>query len=162
MANCLIAEALEHREERGRVGATSSAPATEIPGIELNTDFPTIPATPDSSNGRRLHEEAVRSAPAIVDAATPEQRAALAKVGVDALIDEATGFQKVRPRHALKERLRKHTGGDAPHGGLSVQPDNARPLGVASVEGPRSSRGSGATETAQEAQQRKFIERHRK
>jgi hypothetical protein len=33
---------------------------------------------------------------------------AFAKTGVDALIDEATGFEKVRPRYALNNQLRKY------------------------------------------------------
>ncbi len=40
--------------------------------------------------------------------ATNAEICALAKVGMDALVDEATGYQKIRPRFDLQERLRKY------------------------------------------------------
>ncbi len=36
------------------------------------------------------------------------KRLALAKVGIEALIDEATGYQQDRPKNALRRRLRRH------------------------------------------------------
>jgi hypothetical protein len=35
---------------------------------------------------------------------SPEERIAMAKVGFDALIDEVTGYQKIRPKGDLKKR----------------------------------------------------------
>lgn len=36
------------------------------------------------------------------------ERLALAKVGIEALVDEATGFQKVRSKDDLRRRLKVH------------------------------------------------------
>ena len=35
---------------------------------------------------------------------SPEQLAAMAKTGIDALVDEVTGYEQVRPRGDLKSR----------------------------------------------------------
>jgi hypothetical protein len=40
---------------------------------------------------------------------TPAELVTLAKVGIDAVIDEATGYQYSRPKGALKERHNKYT-----------------------------------------------------
>ncbi len=40
---------------------------------------------------------------------TDEQRLAMANVGLDALIDEATGYQKDRPQDDLRQQLRKYS-----------------------------------------------------
>jgi hypothetical protein len=50
----------------------------------------------------------------IMDALTPAQLLALAKTGLDAVIDEATGFQEVRSADALNEQYRRHAGAHAP------------------------------------------------
>lgn len=55
-----------------------------------------------SASGKQLHEDAAAIAPAIVGAMNDDQRLAMAKVGLNALIDEATGFQRVRPVDALR------------------------------------------------------------
>lgn len=39
---------------------------------------------------------------------TPEQRRAMARVGWDALIDEATGYEKIRDKHELKNNYEKY------------------------------------------------------
>jgi hypothetical protein len=39
---------------------------------------------------------------------TPDQRLAMAKVGLDAVIDEVTGKQKTRPKGELKQRYEKY------------------------------------------------------
>jgi hypothetical protein len=39
---------------------------------------------------------------------TPEERIAMAKVGLDALIDEVTGYQKFRPKGDLKKRYKDY------------------------------------------------------
>jgi hypothetical protein len=41
----------------------------------------------------------------LITQATPDELGALAKVGFDALIDEATGYQKTRPKNDLQKRL---------------------------------------------------------
>jgi len=42
--------------------------------------------------------------------ATHDEMIALAKTGIDALIDEATGYQKIRPPNDLRERYKKYYG----------------------------------------------------
>ena len=39
---------------------------------------------------------------------TLEELAALAKVGIDAVVDEVTGYQYVRPKDELKQRHEKY------------------------------------------------------
>lgn len=39
---------------------------------------------------------------------TPQELIALAKVGLDAVIDEVTGYQKIRPKDDLKKRHEKY------------------------------------------------------
>jgi len=41
---------------------------------------------------------------------TPSELLALAKVGLDALVDETTGYQKIRPKGELKKRHKKYEG----------------------------------------------------
>lgn len=41
---------------------------------------------------------------------TLKELAALAKVGLDAVIDEATGYQNIRPKADLKQRHEKYKG----------------------------------------------------
>lgn len=45
-----------------------------------------------------------------VDSLPRAERLALAKTGIEALVDEATGYEKVRPPDELRKRLRKHRG----------------------------------------------------
>ncbi len=42
--------------------------------------------------------------------ATREEVSALARVGIDALVDEATGYDKIRPKDDLRERYKKYYG----------------------------------------------------
>ena len=46
----------------------------------------------------------------LADRATLSELVALAKVGIDALIDEATGYQQIRPFNDLGERLSVYLG----------------------------------------------------
>lgn len=39
---------------------------------------------------------------------TPEELVALAKVGLDAVIDEVTGYQSIRPKNNLAQRHKKY------------------------------------------------------
>lgn len=55
-----------------------------------------------SATGKQLHDDAVAAAPAMAAAMNDAQRLVMAKVGLNALIDEATGFQRVRPADALR------------------------------------------------------------
>ena len=41
---------------------------------------------------------------------TPAELVALAKVGIDAVIDEVTGYQNIRPKGELKERHKRYGG----------------------------------------------------
>lgn len=59
--------------------------------------------------GRQAHEEAVRRAPEIVEAMTLQQLTAAAKVGLNALIDEATGFQALRTKDDLRRQYRQQS-----------------------------------------------------
>ena len=47
----------------------------------------------------------------LLEGKTIEELAALAKVGLDAVIDEVTGFQYVRPKGELKQRHEKYLRG---------------------------------------------------
>lgn len=42
--------------------------------------------------------------------ATQEEACALARVGIDALVDEATGYDKIRPEDDLRERYKRYYG----------------------------------------------------
>jgi len=56
--------------------------------------------------------EGLRANPGpVVDKASPADRLALAKTGMEALVDEATGYQDVREQGALKERFQEHRKG---------------------------------------------------
>jgi hypothetical protein len=46
----------------------------------------------------------------LVDNMSTEELIAHAKVGWDALIDESTGYEKVRPKDALKKRYEQYRG----------------------------------------------------
>ncbi len=39
---------------------------------------------------------------------SPEELVALAKIGLDAVIDEVTGYQNIRPKGELKERHQRY------------------------------------------------------
>ncbi len=43
---------------------------------------------------------------------TPTQLMAMAKVGADAVIDEVTGYEKIRPRDDLKSRYQQYLHGE--------------------------------------------------
>jgi predicted RNase H-like HicB family nuclease len=45
----------------------------------------------------------------LLEGKTPEELLALAKVGIDAVIDEATGYQDIRPKGNLKELHKKYS-----------------------------------------------------
>lgn len=64
-----------------------------------------IPGT--VKGGRSICQDCAGKA---ADGASPNDRLALAKTGLDALIDEATGFQDVRPKNDLAGRFRNYRG----------------------------------------------------
>ena len=55
-------------------------------------------------------EDLRRNPGPFVDALDRKDRLALAKTGIEALIDEATGYEDVRPPDELQKRLKKHRG----------------------------------------------------
>ena len=61
----------------------------------------------DSSN---LSSICQKCAGELADALSPSELVAMAKVGFDALIDETTKYQRVRPKDALAKRLKKYKG----------------------------------------------------
>lgn len=61
-----------------------------------------IPQTPD---GTTICQDCVEKRYAQL---TPEQRLAMAKVGLDAVIDEVTEHEKTRPKGELKQRYNKY------------------------------------------------------
>ncbi|HET9554323.1 MAG TPA: hypothetical protein VFP50_15280 [Anaeromyxobacteraceae bacterium] len=77
-------------------GPLRRSPEMPLPADEQATSGAELPAA------RRALLDAAGKA---VDAATPEARAALARVGINALVDEATGYQESRPAGALREML---------------------------------------------------------
>lgn len=58
--------------------------------------------------------ELVAAASAVVDQMDGRDRAALARVGINALVDEATGYQDVRPKDDLHRQLRRERTEEAP------------------------------------------------
>ena len=62
----------------------------------------------DSSNLSSICQECVGE---LVDKASPAELLALAKTGIDAMIDEETGYQEVRPPKELSKRHKQYRGG---------------------------------------------------
>ena len=44
----------------------------------------------------------------LIKSKTPEELITLAKIGMDAVIDEVTGYEKIRPKDDLKKRHQKY------------------------------------------------------
>lgn len=72
-------------------------------GAELDTPSPSLDRRNSSGARRALLDEAAKAA----DALSPADRTAAAKVGINALVDEATGYQDTRPKDDLREMFRK-------------------------------------------------------
>lgn len=62
----------------------------------------------EGSEGKKGFSLCQRCAGEAVDKATPADLMALAKTGIDALIDEATNFEDVRPKDDLANRFRNY------------------------------------------------------
>ena len=63
-----------------------------------------------SHGNSNLESICVKCAGNLVDNMAPEELIATAKVGFEALIDEATGYQENRKPNELSQRLKKHKG----------------------------------------------------
>ena len=59
----------------------------------------------DSSNIPSIHPECAGE---LVDKLSTEELLAMAKVGIDAVIDEVTGYQVVRPKDELSKRHKRY------------------------------------------------------
>lgn len=65
----------------------------------------------DMDNKSNLSSICTDCAGKLADDLSPAELVAMAKVGLDALIDEVTGYEKVRPKGELKERHEKYVEG---------------------------------------------------
>lgn len=70
---------------------------------EIRGNVSSVKMTP-----QECREEILKATEGVIDS-DRESRLALAKVGINALIDEATGYQEVRPKDELKQMLGSYT-----------------------------------------------------